>query len=193
MEVNIEKVKNMLLFFVNKMGKITSIKLQKAMLFADRIHWALYKQSISGLEYVKAQYGPVMEDAGKEILDAMDRSVFTVTLSKTEESVENKYLMKVRTTDKVPDMTVFSEKEELLLERAYKIISEHTDEEIVEMTHDMAWENAKVGEVLSYDSCIHDEIIDSVVDLSADDKQVVIDAIKREDYSALEALADTWI
>ena len=57
---------------MNQMGKITSIKLQKAMLLADRIYWTLYKKSISGLEYTKDKCGPVMEKQGRSILKCMD-------------------------------------------------------------------------------------------------------------------------
>ena len=166
MAVNEEKIKNMILFFVNKIGKTTGIKLQKGMLLADRICWALYKRSISGLEYVKAQYGPVMEDAGNNILEEMDKSIITVLPQENAYIEGNDYKVKVRITNAMPNMAIFSNEEIALLERACKIIREHTDKELVEMTHDKAWKNAKLGEVLSYDSCIHEKITEKTIKLT---------------------------
>ena len=188
MSVNNEKVKNMILFFVSKINNITSIKLQKAMLLADRMYWACCKESISGLEYVKAQYGPVMESEGKKILSEMDNTILKVTYSTND----REYNSKTRTTNTSPDMSVFSTKEIDLLEDVCNIIKGHSEKELVNMTHDEAWEKAEIGEILPYQSCIYEEVIDKKIDLSKDEKALALKAIKEENYVTLEALASTW-
>lgn len=193
MAINTEKTKNMIIFFVSEMKNITAIKLQKAMLFADRMHWALYKKSISGLDYVKAQYGPVMERAGKKILKELDESVFTVIPIKDYCSKEDKYASKIRTTDAVPDMTMFSDEEISSLKYAYRIVRDNTDEQLVLMTHDEAWENTKINDIIPYETCVKDDIAEHSITLTDEEKKIAQEALKISDYSKLEDLAIKWI
>ena len=149
MAVDTKKMRNMILYFVNKMGKITSIKLQLAMLFADRIHWALYKQSISGLEYVKGKYCPVMEKEGWSILTAMDNAELHVSLE-----YKANYIRIIRTTETQADMSVFSLAEIETLHKSYDIVNSKKIEQLSKMTHNDAWECAGGGDVLPYKTCV---------------------------------------
>lgn len=188
MTINTQKTKNMILFFVNKIEKITSIKLQKAMLFADRLHWMLYKKSISGLEYVKDEYGPVMEKAGWCILSDMDKTDLHLAYE-----YNGDYTRTIRTTNVQPDMAVFLDIEVESLNKAQDIVSNKTTKQLSEMTHDEAWKKARFGEILSYESCIHDEITGNFIELKDEEEEILQEAIKTANYSELEDLASTWI
>ena len=187
MKINTGKTKNMILFFVTQIKNVTSIKLQKAMLLADRIHWAKYKTSISGLEYVKGEYGPVMEKKGWRILSSMDNTDLNVKYEYSRDCVKT-----IRTSTLEPCMNIFSDTELEALHDSYDIVNTKTTKQLSEMTHDEAWKNAKFGDVLPYESCIHDEIIDENLNLSDDDKKVIIEAIESRNYSQFEEIAKAW-
>lgn len=183
-DITTEKIQNMILFFVSKIKNITSIKLQKAMLFADRIHWARYKTSISGLDYVKDEYGPVMEHEGWSILNSMDNTYLSVRYEYAGDCMK-----KIRTTTLQPSMNVFSDAEIESLNDSHNIVSKKNTKQLSEMTHDAAWENANFGDVLPYDSSIHDETTDEMLEVSEADKKLLMEAIESENYANLEELS----
>ena len=81
-QMNVEKVSEMVKFFICKEGGLFPTKLNKEMFYADFLHYKLHGQSISGLQYQAIQYGPVpvhydtvydnIEGISKEIVVAHD-------------------------------------------------------------------------------------------------------------------------
>lgn len=67
-ELSNDKVKSMILYFSNK--GILKTKLLKEMFYADFLYYQNVGKSITGLEYVKLNYGPVPSDHEK-IIDEM--------------------------------------------------------------------------------------------------------------------------
>ena len=58
-QLSVEKVSEMVKFFICREGSLFPTKLNKEMFYADFLHYKLYGQSISGLQYQAIQYGPV--------------------------------------------------------------------------------------------------------------------------------------
>ena len=58
-QLNVNKVSEMIKFFICQEGGIFPTKLNKEMFYADFLHYKLHGQSISGLQYQAIQYGPV--------------------------------------------------------------------------------------------------------------------------------------
>ena len=58
-QMNVEKVSEMVKFFIFKEGSLFPTKLNKEMFYADFLHYKLHGQSINGLQYQAIQYGPV--------------------------------------------------------------------------------------------------------------------------------------
>lgn len=56
---SVKRVSEMVKFFVYKEGGVFPTKLNKEMFYADFLHYKLYGQSISGLQYQAIKYGPV--------------------------------------------------------------------------------------------------------------------------------------
>ena len=198
MAISTEKVRNMLLFFVKKMSKITSIQLQLAMLLADRIHWALYTESISGLEYVKGEYCPVMEKEGWSILTAMDKADLHVSYE-----YKANYTRIIRTTEMQADMSVFSPAEIETLHKSYDIVNSKKIEQLSKMTHDDAWECAGFGDVLPYKTYIDEETEEQEKELTYDEvldreikdiEELMLQiALEKNDYSTLKSFSNRWI
>lgn len=79
-QLNVEKVSEMVKFFICKEGGLFPTKLNKEMFYADFLHYKMHGQSISGLQYQAIQYGPVpvhydtvydnIDGIGKEIVVA---------------------------------------------------------------------------------------------------------------------------
>lgn len=145
-----QKVKNMLLYFSSEIPQITSIKLQKAMLLADRYNWAVTGTSVSGLQYVKKPFGPVMEKAGQRILSSLDNDSIDVEYEPMPGDCEKV----MRTAIASVDYTLFSDTEKHSLSFARDFVREHSTEELSTMTHDAAWEAAEDGEPIPYESSV---------------------------------------
>ena len=58
-QLSVEKVSEMVKFFIFKESGLFPTKLNKEMFYADFLHYKLHGQSISGLQYQAIQYGPV--------------------------------------------------------------------------------------------------------------------------------------
>lgn len=59
---SIDKATEMIKFFSFKDSKVLKVKLMKYLWYADFLHFKRYTISISGLRYVRAQFGPVPEE-----------------------------------------------------------------------------------------------------------------------------------
>ncbi len=124
-------------------SKFGATKLNKALWYADTIAYQMYGESISGEKsYVKRQFGPVP----KKILATLDRleSDGSLLVKRTRHmGFEKKDLISL--TD--PDVSVFSDQEKEIIEEVVQVISNHhTAASISNLSHDIIWEAAEIGE-----------------------------------------------
>ena len=96
-QLNVDKVSEMVKFFVSKEGWIFPTRLNKEMFYADFLHFKLHGQSISGLQYQAIQYGPVpvhydtiydnIDGINKEIVLAHDMESTRLSCSSYDDGV----------------------------------------------------------------------------------------------------------
>lgn len=136
-QMNVEKVSEMVKFFICKEGGLFPTKLNKEMFYADFLHYKLHGQSISGLQYQAIQYGPVpvhydtvydnIEGISKEIVVAHD--------------MESTKLSCVSC-----NTNVFSEQELKTLGDVLAKIKPMCTQEVIERSHEEdAWKNYRKG------------------------------------------------
>ena len=96
-QLNVDKVSEMVKFFISKEGWIFPTRLNKEMFYADFLHYKLHGQSISGLQYQAIQFGPVpvhydtiydnIDGINKEIVLAHDMESTRLSCSSYDDSV----------------------------------------------------------------------------------------------------------
>lgn len=139
-QLNVEKVSEMVKYFVCKEDGLFPTKLNKEMFYADFLHYKKHGQSISGLQYQAIQYGPVpvhydtiydnIEGISKEIVVAHD-------------------MESTRLSCKSCDIAVFEEQELKTLEAVFAKIHSMSTQEVIDRSHEEdAWKHYRNGNQL---------------------------------------------
>ena len=123
-------------------SKLGATKLNKVLWYADVFAFADKGRSITGATYVKRQFGPVP----RNIMGARNR------LAKIGALVERKatfggYPQTQFITLTDPDISMFSAEEISMVDTIIEAIcSGHTATSISQLSHDLVWESAEIGE-----------------------------------------------
>lgn len=130
-----EKAVNVVLFILQKLGKVNRHQLAKILYFADQKHLIQYGRPILGDTYIRMAYGPV-PSAVYDGIKAVDSSQFGFSLFKESIKTSGKTLILPK---KSPEMDVLSESE-------VKCVSESIDEnknldfyQLTRKSHSAAW------------------------------------------------------
>lgn len=139
-QLNVSKVSEMVKFFICKEGGIFPTKLNKEMFYADFLHYKLFGQSISGLQYQAIQYGPVPVHYDT-IYDNIEGIRKEIVLAHDMESI--------RLSCGSCDTTVFNYQELKTLGEVLAKIQPMSTRELIERSHDEdAWRNYHSGSQL---------------------------------------------
>jgi transcriptional regulator with XRE-family HTH domain len=137
---NVQKLMEMIKYFVCNSKSIFPTKLNKEMFYADFYHYKRFGISISGLNYQAIQFGPVPVHYNT-IYDNIDSINKEIVLAHDMEST--------RLTCDEYDLSLFGEKEKETLETIVRIIQPMKTDEIVTESHkEDAWINYSQGNKL---------------------------------------------
>jgi hypothetical protein len=129
----VQKLMEMIKYFVCNSKSIFPTKLNKEMFYADFYHYKRFGISISGLNYQAIQFGPVPVHYNTiyDNIDGIDKEiVFAHDMEST------------RLTCDEYDLSLFDEKEKETLETIVRIIQPMKTDEIVDASHkEDAWIN----------------------------------------------------
>ncbi len=125
-------------------SKLGATKLNKVLWYADVFAFAQSGQSITGAVYIKRQFGPVPKD----ILAARARLVAAGAL--VERQIQSySYIQTQFFALSKPDISMFSAEQISLVDTVVDAIcSNHTATSISNLSHDVIWEAAEIGEEL---------------------------------------------
>lgn len=135
--LSVRKVSEMVKFFICEEGGIFPTKLNKAMFYADFLHYKLHGQSISGLQYQAIQYGPVPVHYDT-VYDNIDGITKDIVVSHNMEST--------RLGCELCDQSVFSEEELQTLRFVHSRLTSLSTQAVIDMSHNEdAWKNHHEG------------------------------------------------
>lgn len=135
-----KRVSEMVKFFICQEGSIFPTKLNKELFYADFLHYKMYGQSISGLQYQAIQYGPVPVHYDT-IYDNIDGISKDIVVSHNMEST--------RLSCETWDASVFSEEELHTLRSVVNVTGPMTTQDLIAMSHkEDAWQNHCEGNQL---------------------------------------------
>lgn len=130
------KLKNTILFFIEKMGAVFHTKMNKLLFFTDFLSYKRRGEGFTGLAYKAIQYGPVPI--------CWDR---VYSLIDDVESVEDEmydYVGSKLVSNLSPDMSSFSEEEKVLLNEIVEKFKDYSSKMMTEYSHEeQAWINNK--------------------------------------------------
>jgi putative zinc finger/helix-turn-helix YgiT family protein len=149
-EYDLEKLKNMIVYLVNRLGSVLETKLNKLLWYCDFLHFKETSISITGSQYVHLPYGPVPDNYERiigimqpELLN-MDEIPFN-----TKEGI---VLGKQFTTLVEPDKSLFTEKEIQVMDFIADTFHEDTSTSIMNKSHqEAAYLKCEDGDIISYE------------------------------------------
>jgi len=149
-EYDLEKLKNMILYLVKRLGGVLSVKLNKLLWYCDFLYFKETSVSITGAQYVRLKLGPV-PDNYELIIGIMQPGL----LDKDEIPFETKdgIAMGEEFTALVePDKSIFSEKEIQVMDFVADTFRDYGSWAIKEKSHkETAYLKCEDGDIISYE------------------------------------------
>ncbi|MBX9910929.1 MAG: SocA family protein [Beijerinckiaceae bacterium] len=123
------------------------VKLHKALYFADMMHFIDHGSALTGVDYVKQQFGPTARHL-KWALDEL-RSEAKLRISK-----ENYFGLPKDHFESVrdPDSNELSFADRGLLDGILEFVRNHSATALSEISHNEAWQAFEIGDVIPYET-----------------------------------------
>jgi hypothetical protein len=155
--------------------KLGATKLNKALWYVDTISYCKFGKSISGETlYRKQKFGPVPRHIGSALKMLEAEGSIAVTSKERFGYIQKNFVCL-----KPPNSKAFSKEERELIDEIVRVIcDEHTASSISELSHDVIWDAAELGE----DIPIHAVLAADRDDITTQDKvwaNKVINAITK--------------
>ena len=146
---NKEAAMEAVLYIAQNIGKRKDMhKIFKTLYFADRDHLSRYGRSITGDCYIAMSYGPVPSKIDDIFKAVRGDSFFSDCADDLKKYFHftNKYVIE---PNRKADMDYLSETDVECLDRAISKCKDKTFEELVAMSHDIAWNNTRKDREMS--------------------------------------------
>lgn len=146
--VDVERIENLIGYIADKVDNLYKTSLNKYLWFIDFEYFNENVRSITGLRYVKQQYGPIIEGKGyEEIINFLDNKFYKEETEGYDGYVKTKIISK-----KNYDMSMFSEDEMNTINNVIDKLKNMSCKEISNESHkESAWINTNIDELISYD------------------------------------------
>lgn len=165
MNINEQKIINAIIYFVRNTKNCKKTKLFKLLYFLDFIHFKRFGLTVTGLDYIAMQRGPVpkqlFEVFNQDELPETYKQNFSIEKEISEE--DEKYSFNIVLKKKKPDLDWFTPNERKVLEEVAFFGKKATASQLVEATHlqNSPWfkvKNAKgIGSYIDYFLALDDE------------------------------------
>lgn len=148
-EFDLERVENLISYIADKVDNLYKTSLNKYLWFIDFQNFKENVRSITGLRYVKQQYGPVIENKGyEEIIDLLDDKFYK---EETEDIYNNSTKTKIKSKENY-DMSIFTEEEMDVINSVIKKFKDMSCSKISDESHkESGWIENETNNIISYD------------------------------------------
>jgi uncharacterized phage-associated protein len=127
--------------------ELGNVKLHKILYFADMLHFMDRHVPLTGADYIKQQFGPTARHLGS-VLDELEREGQIRVSTGTYYGFKKKDYVCVAE----PDPAAIGNEAQALLNDVIEFVIGRSAKEISELSHNRAWETAKMRERIPYAS-----------------------------------------
>ncbi|MHB8836621.1 MAG: type II toxin-antitoxin system antitoxin SocA domain-containing protein [Candidatus Methylomirabilia bacterium] len=151
---HVKKFKEVLLYILNRVGSkphVGETVIYKLLYFIDFDYYERYEEQLVGATYIKNHYGPTPVEF-KKIVELMVKEGALEKVKSTYFSFpQTKYLPR-----RVPDVSVLSAREVMLIDEVLCRLSDKNATEINEWSHkDVPWQTTDDGKPIEYESVFY--------------------------------------
>ena len=142
-----EQFKNVVHFIVSRCDpeQLGNVKLHKILYFADMLHFMNNGTPLTGVDYQKQQFGPTARHLGS-VLDELSREGRVRVATRKYYGFNKKDFISLEE----PNSASIGNEAQALLMDVIDFVCGRSAKEISELSHDLAWETAKMGERIPY-------------------------------------------
>lgn len=146
-ELDREMLKDVVHYICDRceMAELGNVKLHKILYFADMLHFRETGRPLTGVEYVKQPFGPT----ARHLTWAVGELEREGRLRVAHRSYYG-FAKKDYASLKPPATTRIGNRQAVLLHDVIDFVCARSTREISELSHNAAWEAARMGEVLPY-------------------------------------------
>ena len=152
--MNVVLLRNTVLALLKIAPGLGKVQLRKGLVMIDAIYHSFFKETLTGITYVKHWYGPVPDYDANNILYRMEFNEIKIVREKVGGQVKEAHYAIVE-----PDFSVFQNRKtiEIIRDIANYIIANQAGS-LSAITHDAVYENTKMGDVIPIESIYSIEI-----------------------------------
>jgi len=145
----VERVETLISYIADKVDNLYKTSLNKYLWFIDFESFKENVRSITGLRYVKQQYGPVIENKGyEELINLLDDKFYK---EETEDNYNNSTTTKL-ISKKNYDMSIYAQEELDVIDSVIKKFKDISCSKISDESHKEAgWIENDTNNIISYD------------------------------------------
>lgn len=146
---DVERVENLISYIASKVDNLYKTSLNKYLWYIDFQNFKENIRSITGLRYVKQQYGPVIENKGYEqIINLLDDKFY-----KEEVEVEDSTSTKVKIISRNNyEMSCYTKEEIQIIDSVINRFKSMTCSSISEESHnEVGWIENNINQIISYE------------------------------------------
>jgi len=148
--MNIELLQNTVLALLNAAPGLGSIHINKGLLLIDAYHHSLFLKTLTGINYVKHDLGPVPELQAHNVIYKME-----LTQNQIEVRPEKKgpvHTLNAHYAVSEPNYSLFSETAIDIIKEIAGMIKHMSATRLSKVTHNKVWEETPKGQIIPIES-----------------------------------------
>ena len=144
---DIDKVESIIAYIAKRVDNLYKTSLNKYLFYIDFLCYRENSISITGIRYIKYQYGPVIEERGYEDIINLSSNLF-----ETEEEFNQYFVSTKIKCVKESDVALLKNYEIEVINRIIEELKDMNCTQISNLSHlEEAWKNPKINELISYE------------------------------------------
>jgi hypothetical protein len=171
-----EILENTVLALLKAAPGLGKVQINKALILIDAFYHSYFKETLTGITYIKHWYGPVPDYEAHAVLYKMEFNKIKVMHEKAGRAIKNAHY-----AISEPDYSVFSGRAIEVIRDVALFIIQNKAGKLSEITHDMVYENTPMGGIIP---------IESVYSLETDSRPWT-DEEKTDAKKILQEIADS--
>lgn len=153
----LEKIINYIIYsFRDEPLKLGKLKLAKILWFSDRAFMYKYSETLTGLEYIKMQYGPLPKKYDKILKSLENDRVIHSYQSNAYGNDDKKQICFHSLIE--PNMSDFKAKEIQIIDEVMARLKDERAVDLSKQTHDKLWDSVNIGEIMPIEAVFWNDI-----------------------------------